>query len=187
MVQPPPGRIFLDTCVINFILDYGDQIHQGEEIPAELPARARADIQALHELWDVGQRAFWQLAISPLSYREVTATPEPSRADWLGCWFAELWNYWRELMDSEDNDLPTLIEAEEARIGLLASGDLEVLPHLADRLLLCDAIVYRCDLFCTRDWRTILKHRDALSHLPIKIVTPTEWWREVAPFAGLWH
>src|SRR5262245_1773381 len=110
MVKPPPGRIFLDTCVINFILDYGDQIHQGEEIPADLSPRARADIQALFDLWDVGQRAFWQLAISPLSYREVTATSDPNRAHWLGCWFAELWNYWRELMDCEDNDLPTLIE-----------------------------------------------------------------------------
>jgi hypothetical protein len=46
--------------------------------------------------------------------------------------------------------------------------------------------VYRCDLFCTRDFRTILKHRGDLSGLPVQIVTPAEWWKRVEPYAALW-
>jgi hypothetical protein len=67
------------------------------------------------------------------------------------------------------------IETENTHVELLASGALDILPDLEDRSLVCDAIVYRCDCFCTRDWKTILKHRDELKGLPIEIVTPTEW------------
>ena len=41
-----PGRIFLDTCVVNFILDCGEQIHDGALPPTGLGDRAVADIDA---------------------------------------------------------------------------------------------------------------------------------------------
>jgi hypothetical protein len=96
----------------------------------------------------------------------------------------ELWQYWRSVVASDDA-LPSFIEADELRVRTLTSGYLSVLPDVADRVLVCDALVYRCDLFCTRDWTTILKHRDDLAGLPIGIVTPSEWTR-VQPYAGLW-
>ena len=68
----------------------------------------------------------------------------------------------------------------------LASGFLALLPDVADRVLICDALVYRCDLFCTKDWGTILKYRTELEGLPIEIVTPTEWWEKIRPHAALW-
>ena len=57
---------------------------------------------------------------------------------------------------------------------------------MADRVLVCEAIVYRCKLFCTRDWTTILKHRTDLKELPLDIVTPAEWWMKIQPYARLW-
>lgn len=71
-------------------------------------------------------------------------------------------------------------------IGMLASEVLDTLPGIEDRILICDAVVYRCDCFCTGDWNTILKYRDTLKTLPIKIVTPTEWWKLIEPYARLW-
>jgi len=180
-----PRRVFLDTSVVNLALDYGGQIHNGEEVPKSIPRRRRNDIDALIGIFATGGRAFWQLAISPQTYREVTNTCDPHRKYHLEGWFAELWHCWREIVRVMDN-LPTFIEAEEARIGLLASGLLDVLPDPEDRVLICDAVVYRCDAFCTRDWRTILKHRAALSNLPLKILTPSEWWEEIKPWAATW-
>ncbi len=180
-----PRRVFLDTTVVNFALDYGGQIHNGEEIPDELPKRVREDIDALIAIFATGARAFWQLAISPQTYREVTDTSDLRRLYHLEGWFAELRHYWRETVTAMDN-LPTFIEAEEARIGLLASGLLDVLPDPADRALICDAVVYRCDAFCTRDWHTVLKHREALSGLPLRILTPSEWWKEIKPWGAIW-
>ena len=72
------------------------------------------------------------------------------------------------------------------RESILASGILDVLPDIADRVLICDAVVYNCDAFCTRDWRTIIRHRDSLKDLPLKIITPDEWWSEIKPWAAVW-
>jgi hypothetical protein len=179
-----PGRVFLDTCVVNFILDYGEQIHENLDPPADASDRVRQDVVALRDIFFVGQRANWQLAISPHTYQEVRQTSDPRRRHHLETWFHDIWQYWCDIIDA-DNDLPSFIEAEHLRIGLLSSGELDCLPDLADRVLICDAIAYRCELFCTRDWTTILRHRDALDDLPLGIVSPTEWWSRIEPYARL--
>ena len=180
-----PGRAFLDTSVINFWLDYGEQILEGIAPPTGLSSMDISDIEALHNLHLTGQRAFWQLAISPHTYQEVINTSEPSRRFYLENWFFEIWDYWQEIIKNND-DLPSFIEAEAICVKLLSSGVLDVLPHLADRILVIDAVVYRCDCFCTRDRKTIIKHRNKLSSLDMPIVTPTEWWAMIEPYAGLW-
>jgi hypothetical protein len=178
-----PGRVFLDTCVVNFMLDYGEQIHNGGDLPS-IGSREAGDIEALRHVMLVGQRAMWQLAISPYTYSEIVRTQDEHRLRQLDLWFQELWQYWRSTVE-QNNDLPTFIEAEEIRVRTLASGYLAILPDVADRVLMCDALVYRCDLFCTRDWGTILKYRSELKGLPIEIVTPTDWWARIRSHAAL--
>jgi hypothetical protein len=180
-----PGRVFLDTSVVNFMLDYGEQIHDNVADPDTADGRTLEDIDALRKLYVTGQRAAWQLAVSPFTYSEIAGTRDRERLSALDLWFQELWQYWRSIVESDD-DLPSFIAADELRVRMLTSGCLSVLPDVADRVLLCDALAYRCDLFCTRDWSTILKHRGDLAMLPFGIVTPSEWWRRVEPFAGLW-
>lgn len=184
-LEDVPGRVFLDTCAVNFILDYGEQIHDGVSPPSGLGDRARADVDALYNIFLTGQRAMWQLAISAHTYQEVIQTRDPHRRQQLEAWFGEIWRYWRGIINDND-DLPNFIEAEHLRWQLLASSALDVLPDLADRVLLCDAVVYRCELFCTRDWTTILKHRSELPDFPVHIVTPMEWWSLIRQYAGLW-
>jgi hypothetical protein len=179
-----PGRVFLDTCVVNFMLEFGEQIHDGADLPP-VGTREATDIQALRDLWVVGQRAMWQLAISPYTYSEIARTKDEEKLRQLYMWFQELWQYWRSTVEQTD-DLPSFIEAEDIRVRTLISDYLSCLPDVADRVLICDALVYRCDLFCTRDWTTVLKHRAELRGLPIEIVTPSEWWAKVRPYAGLW-
>ena len=184
MEKKIPGRVFLDTCVVNFLLDYGEQIHDGGDLPSLKP-REIGDLKALRQVLLVGQRAMWQLAISPYTYSEIIRTQDQKRLRQLDLWFQELWQYWRSTVE-QNNDLPTFIEAEGIRVRTLASGFLALLPDVADRVLICDALVYRCDLFCTQDWGTILKYRTELEGLPIEIVTPTEWWEKIRPHAALW-
>ncbi len=180
-----PGRVFLDTCVVNFILDYGEQIHEGIPPPLEVNDRVAQDIDALYNLFIVGQRAMWQFAISPHTYQEILGTQDSKRRHQLESWFSELWQYWRDIIH-QNYDLPTFIKAEDTRVQLLSSAALTLLPDFGDRVLVCDAVVYRCDLFCTRDWSTILKHRTRLKDLPLEIVTPKEWWSKIQPYAALW-
>ncbi len=179
-----PGRVFLDTCVVNFLLEFSEQIHDGAGLPP-VSKREAADIKALRSLWVVGQRAMWQLAISPYTYSEIARTKDMEKLQELHMWFQKLWQYWRSTIEQDDN-LPSFIEAEDIRVHTLIDVYLSCLPDVADRVLICDALVYRCDLFCTRDWTTVLKHRSELRELPIEIVTPSEWWEKVRPYAGLW-
>ena len=99
-----PGRVFLDTCVINFILDYGEQIHEGVAPPTEAGDRVVRDIDALYNIFLTGQRAMWQLAISPHTYQEVMQTGDLARRHYLETWFLEVWQYWREIIE-QNNDL----------------------------------------------------------------------------------
>lgn len=183
-LEDVPGRVFLDTCVVNFMLDHGVEIHENAESDSALSVRDVNDVLALRNLFVTGQRAQWQLALSPYTYSEIARTQDPERLSRLDLWFLELWQYWCSIVKS-GNDLPSFVEAEEARVRLLTSGYLSVLPNVSDRVLISDALVYRCDLFCTRDWTTILRHRNDLTELPFDIVTPSEWWARIRPFGAL--
>jgi len=180
-----PGRAFLDTSVVNFILDFSEQIHDAAPPPENLSNYQLRDIDALYNIFLTGERASWQLAISPHTYHEVLGTNNNTKQHWLENWFFEVWEYWREIV-SKNNDLPTFNEAEDLRVKIMASGVLDILPDFSDRVLLIDAAVYRCDCFCTRDWATVLKHRDRLKSIGMPIVTPSEWWNMIKPYAGLW-
>ena len=68
-----PRRVFLDTNVVNFILDHGGSIFEGEPPENHLSERDLADIKALHFVFLTGERAHWELAVSPLTYQEISA------------------------------------------------------------------------------------------------------------------
>lgn len=180
-----PGRAFLDTCSLDFILEHGECIFDGVTPLEALSKRVIRDIQAFYNIFLTGKRASWQLALSPFTYKEVISTENPTKRYYLDSWFMDVWNYWLGVLE-ESIDVPSFVEAEHTRVKLLSSGILDILSDIEDRILLCDAIVYRCDCFCTRDWNTILKYRGHLASLPIKIITPTEWWELIRPYATLW-
>ena len=180
-----PGRAFLDTISLNFILEYGECIFDGLAPPETLNRRMIEDIDAFFNIFLTGKRASWQLAISPFTYREVENTQDVTKKHYLQNWFMEVWDYWLSILEDND-DLPSFVEAEQTKIKLLSSGILDILPDIEDKMLICDAVVYRCDCFCTRDWKTILRYRAKLASLPIKIITPTEWWNLIRPYAGFW-
>lgn len=109
-----PGRVFLDTCVVNLILDFGEQIHEGAPVPEGTDERTSTDVLSLYNIFRMGERAHWQLAVSPHTYLEVLATANEPRRSGLDRWFMEVWQYWRDVVDA-NNDLPTFIEAERIR------------------------------------------------------------------------
>ena len=179
-----PGRIFLDTSVVNFILEYAEQIHDGADNPPGLGQRKVQDIDALYNIFLTGRRADWQLAVSPFTYYEIAHTADPTKQRELARWFVEPWDHWVGIVEDDDS-LPTFVEGERIRASILTGHALDVLPDMNDRILLVDALVYRCDCFCTRDWTTILSNRDKLDQVRTLIATPSELWARIRPYAGL--
>lgn len=172
-----PSRVFLDTCVVNMMLDYGDQLHGGEEIPAGLsPDRAR-ELEALCGICDTGSRAMWRFTTSEGTFRELNATKRDDRRNDLLRWFAELWDYQSEFSRPEE-----LSPSRQSEL----QATLQVLPDIADRDLILDAVRDNCQAFCTIDRRTIIRHREHLRTIPLRVLTPSEWWAEIKPWAALW-
>jgi hypothetical protein len=50
------GRVFLDTCVVNFMLDSASQIYDNLTPPSEANARETEEINALRNIFLTGQR-----------------------------------------------------------------------------------------------------------------------------------
>ena len=123
--------------------------------------------------------------MSPRTYQEIIRTKDPRRRRALNSWLGEILSCWAQVLE-DDHEILNPEETINLRRRALASGVLDLLPDNDDRILICDAIAYDCDLFCTRDWSTILKHRDKLPLLSVEITTPTEWWSRIGPWAGLW-
>ena len=92
--------------------------------------------------------------------------------------------YWREFFE-EDDDLSDE-HANSVATRLVDSKCLAALSQRADRILVAHAAAYGCDAFCTRDYKTILRHREKLSAVGLRFLSPTEWWREVEPFSAIW-
>lgn len=172
-----PSRVFLDTCVVNMMLDFWEQLHNGVEVPADLSPERANEVVALCGICDTGARAMWRFTISERTYRELNATSQNQRRHDLLQWFAELWHYQSEF------SRPTPLSR-----SLLSNlrKELRILPDVADRDLILDAVRDNCQAFCTIDRRTIIRHRDHLRALPLQILTPSEWWAEIRPWAAVW-
>lgn len=179
----PPRRIFLDTNVVNFILDHGNSIFEGAEPEPTLSPQERRNVIALSNFFFVGQRVLWELAISHKTQQEIMACSDPDRGQRLLSWLNELWIYWEDMSPEEEGLSAGLADAK-ARDEEIASL-LGCFPDGDDRVLIAHAVAFNCDVFCTRDQRTILNRLKHAPVLPLEILSPADLWDRVAPWANL--
>jgi hypothetical protein len=173
-----PRRIFLDTNAINVLVKHSDNVFERVPIHADTNQTLAEDIEALMHVFAVGARADWDILASRKTLDEIRNTPD-SHANLR----EDLLDYAVGLVGAEDED-----SAHAARLGrLLVDAPFTLaMPDLADREIIGNAIGFGCDAFVTCDRSTIVKKRDRLTQLPIRIMTPREWWEHVKPWAGLW-
>ena len=171
-----PARVFLDTCVVNLIVKNASAIFEGGVINPSTPANQGREIEALLHLFAVGAQAQWSLLASETSLAEVTRTPCEQMRE-------ELQSYVYELIERLP---PSLQSQDEVALGTARTGALDALPDEGDRRLISHAVAFGCDAFATTDVKTIISKRHQLSPLPLRILTPCEWWRHVKPWGRLW-
>lgn len=182
-----PGRIFLDTCSVNFIFDHAEEIFEGVEPLAAMSKRDRDDIMSFRGLFQTGSRASWQLAVSPLVYEEVQKIPQDCRRDSVERWFVQLCEYWMTIVDEQRLRLPNFGDKNQTMLCEPYPQILNILPDRNDRILIAHALAYKCDCFCTRDYRTILRKKNELLPLRIRIMSPTDLWNTIEPYAAIWY
>lgn len=173
-----PGRIFLDTSVVNLLLNHWDYLVENEDLPEGLAPSVLETANAMHGIYTTGHLAFWKFTVSERVWKEVAATNDSVRRSKLEGWLAELWEY-----QGGGCRRQVLTRARVTEIRRSVS----VLPDHVDRELIIDAVRYGCDAFCTNDRRTILRHRGLLKECPLEIMSPVEWWKKIEPLAEIWR
>lgn len=185
-----PGRLLLDTCILNLLQDEGAYIWEGE-IPDELDEdNIDTELKALRFIFQINERAMFQFVISPLTIGELAAirnfAERESRIRWaldvLDTWHITIW----ETKDDTVRQRRTL-SSELSEL----EGELREIPDLCrnpyDRLLLLETRIANCDAFLTIDIKTILRHKKKIQELGIRVLLPSEFWNLLKPFAGLWR
>lgn len=173
-----PRRVFLDTNVINVLVKHSTHVFEREPIPPGIEQTLGIDIEALMHVFYVGARADWDLVGSQRNLHELSRTTDGTLRN-------DLVEYAMGLVNQDLTDENRAFAERFGRL-LVDAPFVAALPDIADRELIGNAIGYGCDAFCTRDRATIVNKRVQLGQLPLRILTPQEWWSHVKPWAGLW-
>jgi hypothetical protein len=171
-----PSRVFLDTNVINLLVKQREFVFEQRPLGDDLKGFLGLQAEALMHLFQVGSRAGWTMVASARSLIEIGSTFDEDVRRMLLDFAVEI---------VEDQGERALFANALGR-RIADAGLLNILPDVADRELLGNAIALECDVFCTCDRKTIISKRARLPRLPLRVLTPAEWWAHVRPWAGLW-
>lgn len=168
-----PNRIFLDTSVINLIVEYSEVLFDGIALDESLSDRKYNDLVGLRQIFHYANHNAIEMVVSKTTFAEIRATKDDMKRKQLETYCSEISQYFRYLVEG-DFSIPD-VQAKYVQEYLTGRG-LNKLIDPNDRSLIVEALFYKCDVFCTRDWRTILSKRKALLNvLPLQILTPIEW------------
>lgn len=168
-----PTRLYLDTGVLQRLWDFGGVVWEGE--PFEPSARAARipyladDLEALHRIFGVNDRAGFEFVVTEASLREVEARGQPGYTQWArdveGTWLVQSEGVLHE---------PVAMEP----LGSVSSKDW---------LLVHDALTTRCDGFLTVDRPLASQAPIVVRKAGLRVLLPTDYWALLAPWALLWR
>ncbi len=87
-----PKRIFLDTSVINFIVDHSEIIFDGCAISEKINERIYNDIRGLAQIFYYADHNAIEMVISKTTFNEIQATSNKVKREKLLNYCSELWN-----------------------------------------------------------------------------------------------
>ena len=138
-----PRRIFLDSSTLQTLQNYGEFVWENVEIPQtnriwSIPTGIQ-NLEALRNVFFVGQRADFEFALSDNSLSEVSQKKDAQYLQWaydvLDHWLACL----EEAEDLPNENLLLAAKLDGNSFGYLGAGD---------RALIKDAVLLNCDGRC---------------------------------------
>ena len=98
-----PNRIFLDTSIIQTLLQYAHYIENGDDISPHdaihKVTNGLKNVEALREIRAVLERGMFELVVSRNNFLEVKAKKDPE----LLVWMHDLISLWASVMDSYES------------------------------------------------------------------------------------
>jgi hypothetical protein len=189
-----PGRLLLDTCVLNRIFDEGAYIFDGE-LPGGSNGNVDHDNEALRAIFAVHERAQFELLVSPLTVSEVANIQDFRDREIRLRWLLDMLDHWLIMLNERQ---ARVVQGGTVRHRFKLTPDLQAfeaalmeLPDFRrdpfDRLLLVQYRMAACQAFITTDRDTIWRHREALREHGVLVVTPSEYWQLLRPWAALFR
>jgi hypothetical protein len=172
-----PRRIYLDTCTLQAVHDYGDVIWDGEPfVPRGRAAKVKdydKDLEALQMILLVNERAMFEFVVTETNLREVRGRNHPRYTQWV----QEVRVRW--LIQSAGEEIPSWgTEFDNPTFGMISKKD---------RIVLQDALDHRCDAFLTTEQNL----PDAAEHVErktgLRIMRPPEYWGLLERWAKLYY
>src|SRR5690349_14493315 len=121
-----PRRIFLDSCTAQVLREYGGYIYEAEPIPSidrlHNVTDGIANIEALHDIFLINERAQFEWIVSRGSMREAEDKRDPGHMQWL-------WDIADHSAVCLERDGPTAestalaVRLDESKFGYLSDKD----------------------------------------------------------------
>ena len=189
-----PGRIFLDTNVLQYLQDFGEYIFdhyreseayfQAQKSKIKKGTRLFNEIEALHDFFIGINRAHFEFALSPAVYEEVSASGDERFVQW----FHDVWDHW-EAVVSEYENREAFLESAEMNYKK-AINDNSLLGSLSekDKEIVLDAIRFDCDALLTVDRfaKDQNKKMYTFRNYGLMILIPVELMELIKPYQALW-
>jgi hypothetical protein len=100
-----PGRILLDTCILNLLQDEDEYLWEGVLLENISEEDLDPDLRALRNIFIVNERASFQFVISPLTIAEVANVQDFGERERKVRWVLDVLDTWLitvdDLMDRE--------------------------------------------------------------------------------------
>jgi hypothetical protein len=191
-----PGRIMLDTNVVQYLLDFGEFIFEGyvEGDDGFVTPRGRVirpdsrlfeEIEALHRIFVRINNAQFEFAVCGQTLVELSDRSDPERRSAMR-WFYDLLDHWEAVVEAYGRSFP----AAAAERYWRARAD----PYLAnnvqkkDRNVVLEAIRFDCRAVLTVDrLATPATQRHFFDRYQLMILWPSDFISMLAPFQALYN
>jgi hypothetical protein len=193
--QTIPGRLLLDTCVLNTIQDEGAYIFEGDLPEGSKETEIPDDLKALRFIFQVNERASFQFLVSPLTFAELANSKDIFLNQRRVQWALDVLDVWLIMLEetgdrkvyggSVQHRFKLNTELQEFEKRLMTISDFRRDPF--DRLLIIQYLMGNCDAFLTEDKNTIWRHKEWLLEQGISVMSPSDFWSVIKPYAQLWH
>jgi len=180
-----PGRLFLDSSVLQRLEKYGEFIYDGGSIDEDdriwsVPGGVD-NLEALRRIMFVGQRAMFELVLSSNSFREVEDSGQSSYLMWAH----EVFCYWQEVLRDYDEHGISPFTGRGAELAWKLESPKFGYLGKKDSLLIRDAILLECDAFLTMDTKLERNGGHIERELRLNVMSPNGYWKLLEPWAAL--